>query len=209
MTVQNTRVTMSSPLSSQVTLCSVHTESVCTDDASSKRDSPGESVGWHFMLAQLIAVLRSCVPVEERDIFDAAHAGAHARRIPLPDFFSYIIGKMRQYAPSLEANFREVFRIRNEARRKARSTNSSSSSLSSGSMPRSASTSSLSSGGDDDELESKLQKLCVTQDLALAPSFCGKRNGDDVMSECDVLSHRQRSVNSLHCLNQVVKQSCC
>jgi hypothetical protein len=205
MTLHKTRTRMAWPQSNQVTLCSLHTETVCTDDAPSKRDSPAESVGWHLMLAQLIAVLRSCVPVEERDIFDAAHAGAHARRIALPDFFSYIIGKMRQYAPSLETNFREVFRIRNEARRKARSTNSSSSSLSSGSMNRSASTSSLSSAGDDEDLESKLQKLCVTHESAL----CGKRNGDDVMSESDVLNHRTRAVHNLHCISQVVKQPCC
>ena len=199
--------------------CSDLGESVCVEDMPSKQDAQVEAVGWHLMLAQLIAILRTCVPVEERDMFDAAHAGAHARRISLADFFSYILVKMRLYAPSLEANFREVFRIRNEARKKARRAGMrnvpSPSSLSSGSMHRSSSTSSLSSGGDiEDDLEIKLQRLCVTNDSGLMSgsttrSVCGKRMGNDDMEDCDMMPYRQilRGM-PLQYANKVVEQSC-
>jgi hypothetical protein len=201
--------------------CSEHDIPVCVDDAPAKQDSQVEAVGWHLMLAKLIAVLRACIPTEEREMFDAAHAGAHARRISLADFFSYILCKMRQHAPILEANFREVFRVRNEARKKARGNGmrsvSSSSSLSSGSMHRSSSNSSLSSGGDgEDDLEFKLQRLCVTQESGLLTSgstprsVCGKRMVDEDMSDCDVGPYRQisRGMKPIQYSNKVVEQSC-
>ena len=187
-------------------------------DPSKQEDTVVEAVGWHLMLAQLIAILRTCIPLEEREFYDAAHSGAHARRISLPDFFSYILCKIRMYAPALEANFREVFRIRNEARKKARAGAlqkvSSSHSFSSGSLHHSSSGSSLSSGGDfEDELEMKLQRLCVTQDLSQmqtsSPS-CGKRTVEENMSDREVVPLRRipRATTAFENASKVVEQSC-
>eukprot|EP00292_Cryptomonas_paramecium_P020134 CAMPEP_0113685686 /NCGR_PEP_ID=MMETSP0038_2-20120614/14826_1 /TAXON_ID=2898 /ORGANISM="Cryptomonas paramecium" /LENGTH=182 /DNA_ID=CAMNT_0000605833 /DNA_START=60 /DNA_END=608 /DNA_ORIENTATION=+ /assembly_acc=CAM_ASM_000170 len=139
------------------------------------RRMPLEQVGWHLMLARLIAVLRTCIPMADRELFDAAHAGAHARRIPLPDFFSYMLGKIRDYAPYLEENFREVFRVRNECRRRAKGR----------SLGRTL-THSSSSEDIDADLEEKLQQLQVSPELAARyNSACGKRIVDDERVDSD------------------------
>ncbi len=142
-------------------------------------------VGWHVMLARLLVQLRTSIPEDECESFDLAHSRALRREIPLPDFFSYCLARLRVYAPLLEPQFREVFRLRNESRRRKKSI----------SMSRSISApSGLNTISDeivDGDLEFKLSRLCVKPDVSNDTNSCfkspqtpidtlGKRNSEDL-----------------------------
>jgi hypothetical protein len=77
------------------------------------------SGNWHLRLANLMVTLRFCLLGPERDLFDRVHASAHKREIPPHYFFSFALDILRQHKPDLEDEFREVFRLRNMARRRA------------------------------------------------------------------------------------------
>lgn len=78
------------------------------------------SGNWHLRLATLLVTLRGCLMGPDRDFFDKVHASAHKREIPTQHFFSYALDILRQHKPDLEDDFREVFRLRNASRRRAR-----------------------------------------------------------------------------------------
>jgi hypothetical protein len=75
---------------------------------------------WHLRLATLLMTLRGCLMVPDREVFDKAHNSAHLRQIPSAHFFSFALDILRQHRPELEGEFREVFRLRNQSRRRAR-----------------------------------------------------------------------------------------
>ena len=75
---------------------------------------------WHLRLATLLMTLRGCLMGPDREVFDKAHNSAHMRKIPSAQFFSFALDILRQHRPELEDEFREVFRLRNQARRRAR-----------------------------------------------------------------------------------------
>jgi hypothetical protein len=141
--------------------------------------------GWHVLLARLLVQLRASLPGNETCVFDIAHSRTLRREVPLPDFFSYCLSRLRVYAPYLEAQFREVFRLRNESRRKKKSFT----------MNRSISApSGLNIAADNigDDLEKKLSRLCVKPDLEFMGNCfrssqtsinllsLGKRNSEDL-----------------------------
>jgi hypothetical protein len=144
--------------------------------------------GWHVMLARLLIQLRTSLPADETSVFDVAHSRALRREVPLPDFFSYCLSRLRLYAPYLEAQFREVFRLRNESRRRRKSFT----------MNRSISApSGLNTSADNisDDLEKKLSRLCVKPDMGYTENYhissqptiislsLGKRNSEDLGDE--------------------------
>ena len=144
--------------------------------------------GWHVLLARLLIQLRSSLPANETSVFDIAHSRALRREVPLPDFFTYCLSRLRVYAPYLEAQFREVFRLRNESRRRKKSfTMTKSFSAPSG----------LNTAADNigDDLEKKLSRLCVKPDLGYTENCnkssqttinslsLGKRNSEDLDDE--------------------------
>ena len=156
-------------------------------ESSERRDSTS-NVGWHVILARLLVQLRSAIPENECNIFDAAHSRALKREVPLVEFFSYCLSRLRTYAPHLEPQFREVFRLRNESRRRKRSA----------SINRSISApSGLNSMADDlgdgEDLELNMSRLCVKTDIGRNSNNCfestqamsntlslGKRNSEDL-----------------------------
>jgi hypothetical protein len=78
------------------------------------------SGGWHLRLAALLMTLRGCLLGPDREFFDHLHTSAHKRELPTHHFFQFALNVLRQHKPELEDEFREVFRLRNAARRRAR-----------------------------------------------------------------------------------------
>ena len=78
------------------------------------------SGNWHLRLAALMVTLRGCLLGPELELFDQVHASAHKREVPTHYFFSFALDILRRHKPDLEEEFREVFRLRNLSRRRAR-----------------------------------------------------------------------------------------
>ena len=96
------------------------TVAVDCQDAAARPQQPTMSGNWHLRLATLLVTLRGCLMGPDRDFFDKVHASAHKREIPTQHFFSFALDILRQHKPELEDDFREVFRLRNASRRRAR-----------------------------------------------------------------------------------------
>lgn len=99
----------------------------CQEAATRPEDSAGSLAGagrlqgsWNVRLAALLMALRGCLMDQDREFFDKVHSSAHQRQIPSAHFFSFALEVLRQHRPELEDEFREVFRLRNQARRRAR-----------------------------------------------------------------------------------------
>uniref|UniRef100_A0A7S0H963 Uncharacterized protein n=1 Tax=Hanusia phi TaxID=3032 RepID=A0A7S0H963_9CRYP len=89
------------------------------EQANRSKPYSGSPQSWHVMLANLIVCLRQYLSNQERDTFDRVHAAAHRREVPTVQFFSFTLELLRRYAPHLEDEFREIFRLRNASRRRA------------------------------------------------------------------------------------------
>ena len=99
----------------------------CQEASTRPKGSAGQHAGaaclqgsWNVRLAALLMALRGCLMGPEREFFDKVHSSAHQRQIPSSHFFSFALDVLRQHRPDLEDEFREVFRLRNQARRRAR-----------------------------------------------------------------------------------------
>jgi len=92
------------------------------DQAAQRAGQPPAKLSgdWHLRLAALLMTLRNCLLGPDKDCFDRLHASAHKRELSTHHFFQFALNVLRQHKPELEDEFREVFRLRNAARRRAR-----------------------------------------------------------------------------------------
>eukprot|EP00286_Rhodomonas_abbreviata_P008452 CAMPEP_0181324894 /NCGR_PEP_ID=MMETSP1101-20121128/20619_1 /TAXON_ID=46948 /ORGANISM="Rhodomonas abbreviata, Strain Caron Lab Isolate" /LENGTH=195 /DNA_ID=CAMNT_0023433133 /DNA_START=178 /DNA_END=765 /DNA_ORIENTATION=+ len=104
-------------------------------ESSSRNPNPPFGGGWHVMLAQLIVTLRSCLPVEECNLFDQVHASAHRKEVPIGQFLVFALDVIRKNAPHLEGGFRHIFMLRTASRRRIMQSRGSSRASSRGSSP--------------------------------------------------------------------------
>lgn len=161
----------------------------------------GLSGNWHLRLASLLVTLRGCLMGPDRDFFDRVHASAHKREIPTHQFFSYALDVLRQHKPELEDDFREVFRLRNASRRRARQHKAgtmrsvkSESALQDVVQPRGSAMSrscddvagQARSAEDVDETMFRLQALCMQASTSKACTVLTKRHSEISMhAECE------------------------
>ena len=177
--------------------------------SASARSSSQLSGDWHLRLATLLMTLRGCLLGPDRDFFDSVHTSAHRREIPTHHFFQYALNILRQHKPELEDEFREVIRLRNASRRRARQLkNSTLRSVKSepmfqdfspprgGMMSRSCEdvAAQARSVEEVDETIFRLQALCVEASSSEGRSVLAKRHSE--ISMCDTLEQKRKSCHS-------------
>ena len=164
---------------------------------------------WHLRLATLLMTLRGCLLGPDRDFFDHVHTSAHKREIPTHHFFQYALNILRQHRPELEDEFREVFRLRNASRRRARQLkNSTLRSVKSepmfqdcspprgGMMSRSCEdvAAQARSAEEVDETMFRLQAMCVQASSSAERSVLTKRHSE--INMCDDMEQKRKPCHS-------------